>query len=640
MSEEYNLMTSFYKNLFLTLVIIFIPFNLLYSQTSQIFEVDEVEFIFKDIPEDSAAFDESALNDVVGINKVDAFSQSVLADDIFKLKKFYFDNGFFDTQVDTLVKYDLEENEVLIQFTITENKRYRIDSLVYIGLNNINSDARSGMDSIKSIEEKKFYNKVLIIQQTNRIVDLLQNCGYMNATVRIEKGTVITKYTDGCSVKIYFENADTVFYFGKSKVKINDNVYGVDEDLIYDRIEYKEGERYSKENRLLTERNISRLAIIQSARAEVESVDGNKANFLINVNLAKKTEIIPFITGTNIDNRFFFGGGAQYINKYFWSGGKVLNLTASALINTFDINRFEFTAGVTQPYLFNNKSTLSNKVTLGLFNLEQYRNYYAGNLTTLSYFISDKTFYNNASIDLSEEILRFKYYDTDSTLDLFNSILSITATHDNTNDVFNPSSGLYHSITVGSAGLIPKLLIEGFDWGLNYSQYVKLYTSNRFYMKLGSKRRSPVLATSFKVGSIFEYGSGDKLIPIPVIYKFFSGGGSSLRGWNAQENGMVEKPDEGGKFLLEGSFEMRKDLFPRSKGFMKNIGAVVFLDYGNIWEKASAFNVKEIALSIGAGLRYNLFIGPIKFDVGYKLYDPSKRELSKFAFHFGIGQAF
>lgn len=620
--------------IFVTLFLIFLPFSLLHSQ--QILKVDKVEFIHKD----STTFEDNALGDVVGINKVDVFSQKVLGEDIFKLQKFYFDNGFFDTKVDTLVKYYLEEKSALVQFIITENKRYRIDSLIYNGLDNITPDTRSAMDSIKSIQSKKYYNKVLIIQQTNRIIDLLQNMGYMNATITQERGTIITKHNDGCTVNINFDNADTVFYFGKSRIQINDNVYGVDENLFYKVIEYNEGDRYSKEVRLATERNISKYAIVQSARAQVESLDGNKANFLINVNLTNKTEITPFITGQTVDNRFYFGGGATYINKYFWGGGKVLNLTASALINTFDINRFEFTAGITKPYVFNKKSILTDKITLGLYNQETFRNYYAGNLTSLSYFFSEHTFYNNASLDLNEEIVRFKYYNLDTTLDLFNSVLSVTVTHDNTNDAFNPSSGLYHSLTMGSAGLIPKLLINAFNWNLNYSQYAKLYTSNKFYLKLGSKKSSPVIATAFKVGAIFEYGSDEQLVPVQPIYKFFSGGGSSLRGWDAQQNGIVAKTEMGGNLLVEGNFELRKDLFTRSKGFKKNIGAVVFLDYGNIWEKPANFNFSQIALDVGVGIRYNLFIGPVRFDVGYKLYDPSNRDLSKFAFHFGIGQAF
>jgi len=623
-----------YTKALLIFLISIISFLQVYSQ--QILEVEEVEFIHTD----TTTFEDDVLNDVIGINKVDAFSSKTLGEDIFKIQKFYFDNGFFNTEVDTLVKYNLEVKEVLIQFTIKENKRYKIDSLIYTGLENISTDARKAMDSVQSIKSNEFYNKILIIQQSNRITDLLQNNGYMNARLKAEQGTVIKKYENTVTVTLNFENADTIFYFGKTTVNIIDNVYNVDEELITERIEYSEGDMYSKEAKLTTERNISRLAIVQSARVEAKNYNGNKVDFVINVSLNKKTEIIPYITGTNIDNRFFFGGGAQYVNKYFWSGGKVLNLTASALISTFDINRFEFSASVTQPYLFNNKSTLTDKVTLGLYNLEQFRNYYIGNLTTLNYFISEHTFYNSASLDLNEEIVRFKYYDTDSTLDLFNSILSITATHDNTNDVFNPSKGLYHSITLGSAGLIPKLVINGFDLGMNYSQYAKLYTVNKFYLGLGSRKSGTVIASALKVGSILEYGSGEQQVPVQSIYKFFSGGGNSLRGWNAKENGIVDNPEDGGNFLLEGNIELRKKIAPRSEGFMKNIGAAVFFDFGNIWNKQSEFEFNQIAMSIGAGIRYDLFIGPVRFDVGYKLYDPSNRDLSKFAFHFGIGQAF
>lgn len=634
MSDNSTIMTK--ASLKLLVIFLLLPFSSLFSQTGQIFEIDEVEFIHTD----SATFDEGSLSDVVGINKVDAFSQKVLAEDIFKIEKFYFDNGFFETKVDTVVKYNLEDNEVLVQFTITENKRYRIDSLFYFGLDNITQESRDAMDSIKSIRSKRYYNKVLIIQQSNRIIDMLQNMGYMNASLRQEQGTVVTKYDTSCSVSIYFENADTIFYFGKTKININDNKYGVDVELFYKMIEHEEGDRYSKEVKLMTERNISKYAIVQSARSEVGSLEGTKANFLINVNLTNKNEITPFITGQTVDNRFFFGGGAQYVNKYFWNGGKVLNLTASALVNTFEIHRFEFSASVTQPYLFNKRSTLTDKVTLGLYNLEEFRNYYAGNLTSINYFISDHTFYNTASIDLNGEFVRFKYYDKDSTLDLFNSVLSVTAVHDNTNDAFNPTSGLYHSITAGSAGLISKLLINGFDWNLNYSQYAKLYTANRFYLQFGGRRSGLTVATNFKVGSIFEYGEGEHLVRILPIYRFFSGGGSSLRGWNAQENGMVDTTTNGGNFLIEGSVELRKNLFPSSQSFTKNIGAVVFFDYGNIWENPKNFDFSKIALSVGVGIRYNVFIGPIRFDVGYKLFDPSNRDLPKFAFHFGIGQAF
>ena len=58
-------------------------------------------------------------------------------------------------------------------------------------------------------------------------------------------------------------------------------------------------------------------------------------------------------------------------------------------------------------------------------------------------------------------------------------------------------------------------------------------------------------------------------------------------------------------------------------------------------------------MAVGFGVRYDLFIGPIRFDFGFKLYDPSAPEgeqwlfdnpgrifKDKIAVQFGIGQAF
>ncbi|MEO8513835.1 MAG: BamA/TamA family outer membrane protein, partial [Ignavibacteria bacterium] len=91
-----------------------------------------------------------------------------------------------------------------------------------------------------------------------------------------------------------------------------------------------------------------------------------------------------------------------------------------------------------------------------------------------------------------------------------------------------------------------------------------------------------------------------------------------------------------------------------AEGFMKNLGAAFFVDYGNVWETHKDFKFSQIALAIGFGPRYDLFVGPIRFDFGFKLYDPSAPEGKKWLFEdlpnffkdkkwaiqFGIGQAF
>jgi len=620
---------------------------------SQLLTIEEITVKHSD----TESFSDDELISELGLKESDVYKSSVLGENIYKLQKFYFDNGFFDTEIDTAVKYDLLNEEVFVEIIVKENKHYRIDSLIYSGLDTIPENIRKLFMKIKKIKSGDFYDKVLISLQTGEIIDMLQNNGYMNARLKQDSGTVVRKHVNTSppylTVTVHIDGADSMFYFGKTSINIPDNKYGVGKELLEYEIEYKEGDIYSKEKKLLSESNMSRIPIVQSARISPGSTVNGKTDFKAEIILNKKNEITPYANTIIIDNIFYAGGGAQYINKYLFGGGEIFNLTFDALINSLDINRIELSAALTKPHIFNNRSYITDKITLGLYNVENSKNYYFGNLTSLIQTFRDYTFYNNASLDLTEELIRFEYDDVSGPPQtVFNTLLSTTFVHDNTNDVFSPSKGFFHSITVGSGGLIPKLVINAFKPDVYYSQYIKLFTSNNFYFNISPKPRNTVLAAKLMVGDIIEYGSGDRLIPLPSFYKFYSGGSSSVRGWSAKDNGILVNTLDGGDFLIEGSLEIRRKLFPGADNFKKNISAAFFFDYGNVWPADEDFRFDQIALAVGLGVRYNLFIGPVRLDFGFKLYDPMTGANAwlfndfgnmfgnRFVVHFGIGEAF
>ncbi|MFI5211453.1 MAG: outer membrane protein assembly factor [Ignavibacteria bacterium] len=628
-----------------------LAFNLeVYSQSDRP-EIEEIVFEHKD----KSSFDDGDLNDAIALSKMEYFNEIAVKDDMQKLKRFYFDNGFFDVQVDSSIQFDKEDNEVTVSFIITENSRFKVDSILVNHISGVNPESVKQLNNLKTLKTGDYYNKVLLIQYTNEIIDALQNSGYMNARIKEDSGTVIVKNPDSkVKIQIYLEGTDTIYYFGKTISSIKKNIYGIRDEDILKEILYKEGDIYSKAKRLDSERNILKIAIIQSVRIQPDSSDaGTKPNFTANVSLNNKHEITPYIKGSNFQNRFYLGVGAKYTNKYLWGGNRTLSLEAEELFNSLNINRTEISATITQPHFIAERITLIDKLSAGFSNEENFRNYFAGNITTLNYFIAPHTFYNNIYLDLTEEVVLFKY-DTSRVqpLTLLNSFFGLTAEHDNTNNKLSPSRGFYHSILGGISGLLPELVINLFNIDVNYSKYLKFFTLNKFYFAFNRSANS-VFAANFKLGDVIEYGGGAQVVPIQPIYRFFSGGSSSVRGWNAQENGMVTDPHNGGNFLLEGGFEFRRKLFPSSEGFAKNIGAAVFFDYGNIWENSRDFKSKEIAMAIGFGLRYDIFISPVRIDLGFKLFDPRAKEgekwlfesldkifKTKYAINFGIGQAF
>ena len=74
----------------------------------------------------------------------------------------------------------------------------------------------------------------------------------------------------------------------------------------------------------------------------------------------------------------------------------------------------------------------------------------------------------------------------------------------------------------------------------------------------------------------------------------------------------------------------------------RDVGAVVFVDGGNVFRRVNEFDIGSLRGSYGFGLRYKSPVGPIRIDLGFKL---DRRVIAGVlepptAIHFSLGQAF
>jgi len=164
------------------------------------------------------------------------------------------------------------------------------------------------------------------------------------------------------------------------------------------------------------------------------------------------------------------------------------------------------------------------------------------------------------------------------------------------------------------------------------------------------------LATRFLAGAGYAYGNATTL---PFEKQFYSGGASSMRGWQARTigpghsdlNDIFVIPSQTGDMKLEANLEFRAPLFWKFEG-------AVFADAGNIWALSGTDNDDErFALSSiggdwGLGLRLNLDFILVRVDLGMKVHDPARAEGDRwiqpykwlssgnYAVHFGVGYPF
>jgi outer membrane protein insertion porin family len=173
--------------------------------------------------------------------------------------------------------------------------------------------------------------------------------------------------------------------------------------------------------------------------------------------------------------------------------------------------------------------------------------------------------------------------------------------------------------------------------------FAKLFGQYAYYKPL----HSVVLASSIRLGLAKAFAGGF----VPTSQLYFSGGGTSLRGFSIDEAGPqrlvpfcnvlqgqsgcvnVTVP-VGGRQLFILNSEVR---FPL--GLMKALGGVVFYDGGNVYSAINFKNfVNNYSNTVGIGLRYSTPIGPVRFDLGRNL-NPVLG-IGATQYYITIGQAF
>lgn len=656
------------------------------------FDENEIKEIFntRETPSRISKIFYNILGDKFG-SKPEYYYPDIFEADLVSLRQLYNDNGFFDVEISESYLYNSDTTGVKLTVSLKENIRTVIDNIVYKGIEGADPKILEAIQKDPLIQKGQPYQKNKINEEVYRILDIIMNYGYPFARILSDSSTAIRYYSSNKIEIIYTFDIQTQYKFGEININVSPYRKDITDNIVYKQLDFKKGEWISKNKISSSEKSLNKLSVFEAARIEVQPDSSNVIKDEIPVKIMvrprNKHELAPEIIISDEDNTFNLGFGAGYTNHNFFGDARSFNSRlrfSTQSIQDWNFSRIFGKGGLSDPSLLGRVEIQLQLTQPSLFTK------YLNGLWTLSFTADKKNFYavtiarNKISL-----INQFATYTTgffewtlersdvnwlEDTLKVglglsrlkeeeqpqFNSIFTFTLQRDKTNDIFSPTKGFFHVMSVEESGLLQKVF-KNIQPTLPYTQFYKVTLLGKWYVDL-SRTKFNIFATKLKAGFQEKYGESKQNpnLRIPLNRRYFGGGSGSVRAWKTRTLGAM--PDNevalGGNFVFEGNNEIRVNHL-RGLGKLwfldlQNFWGVYFIDYGNVWRTINEFSLKDIAVDAGIGIRYDTFVGPARLDFGFRVYDPKEPRAKQWFYtkkffnevlyngvlNFGIGHAF
>jgi outer membrane translocation and assembly module TamA len=216
------------------------------------------------------------------------------------------------------------------------------------------------------------------------------------------------------------------------------------------------------------------------------------------------------------------------------------------------------------------------------------------------------------------------------TSDFLIPTLAFSYTHNSQID-FKDNNFSFFKARVSNSGNILGLLSDNYNandkktlFKIPLAQYFKTDLEYKRFWDLGS---NSVFGIRTFLGAILTYDNSD----VPFTRSYFAGGSNDIRAWQTYELGPGSR-NSGLEFNI-GSFKFLTSAEYRFN-LVRSLKGALFIDAGNIWdisgsefvdEKAkfnSLSSLEDMAIGSGVGIRYDLNFFVIRFDIGFKTYEP------------------
>ena len=569
-----------------------------------------------------------------------------LDEDLDAILGHYQTRGWVSAKVaDAQITEGSKPDRLVVTVTVTEGPRAIVATRKVEGAEHLSADE---IEKILLVEAGEPFNPNEVRQDSFSLQNEYRNRGWREVAVKDDW----TVSADGTAADVVYRVEEGVrSFFGKTIVRGNTRT---STDRITRLVTWDEGDAFSEEEVLTTQRNLTRTGVFRRVELSPQSADPATQVRAVDIEV-REGRPLSLLYGLGyqyapdaLENRHDPFGivGVSYNNLFGTMRSASLEVQYAPISS-----RGRVIATFREPFLFNRDLPLNILVFFTREPIQEVDIERAGSVVE-----SSRLFGRYLRIGMRYEYQRIEPVNPErlSPIERANftkfdqpirqSAIGPNLFYDRRDDIIDPQDGYY--LTTAAKYAFPLLAAN--------ARYSKVSGQGAFFRKF----YGGVFAISARAGAIFPYGE-EEGVPVPLAERFFAGGRSTNRAFETDLLGipgatvdpdtlaelhegdgpgscaesfpelLAEHPElvqydcSGGSRIVGGNgflglnAEFRFPIFGA-------LGGTVFYDAAQVWREPSDIRVQlegdqGLRQGFGVGLRYMTPIGPVRVEYGWPI---------------------
>ncbi len=550
---------------------------------------------------------------VAFLDKSGRLDEAQLQQDLDSLREFYQDHGFIDVGIKDVRRERNAKGALTITIVIAEGPQYHVRNLTISGEKLAKEE---GIRPLLKMKEGSVYSPKQLHDDAKAVADAYGSGGYVDLVITPESAPAGPALVD---VHYKIEEGERSYL---NRVDIQGNTRTKDK-VIRREVLVAPGDVFNTVRADTTKKRLENLGYFSKVETYPEDTGVPGRKDLTILVQEKRTGSLSFGGGfSTVDQLVGFAeltqGNFDLFNwPSFTGGGQKLRLR----VQYGNVSK-AFLLNLVEPYFLDRRLSLGGSL---FYNEADYlsTDYYQRNYgfsfelrkpltsfmyASLAYQLQNVDIYN-VPFNAPEEIQLQEGTFTESKI-------TSSVVLDRRDNALLTHTGQRITLTPFIAGGFLGGDTQIYGWDLEGSQYFPL-------------KWDTILLINGEVATVDTWGNGS---PVPLFERLYLGGANNLRGFPFREVGPEQQGEPiGGQSMARLTVEWTFPIVPQARG-------ALFYDSGFVNSAPWAFGISALASDVGAGIRINLPIGPMRLDYGF----PVKRDGYNGGghFNFSVGYQF